>query len=225
METGAWGDHRADLEPDHPHYAAALLAWQHQDTWTDGEHAEYWRLLLKHWPRRRGPHTDRDERAYIAWFLHYGHGVPLEALADQLCYTRDALYRMARAGGEAAPRRGDEPTRVPRVFALGDETAKPRPYRVTVAQRPHRFDWDHPRPMAFRWTDEHGREQLVLPLETRRWEQVGPTTFRVPVMRTGTVYLVPDDKPFEVDERMLEEITACFSKRGEPVGFSVITGG
>lgn len=208
--TGAWGDHRADLEADHPHYPPAWLAWRDQDDWTDAEHAERWQLLLDRWPQRRGPHTDRDERAYIAWFLHYGHGVPLDALADQFGYTRDALYRMAVAGGDSAPPLGKEPTRVPRVFAIGGSaaSAKPQPpYRVTVAQRPHRFDWDHPKPMAFRWTDVHGDTQLVLPLVHSTWEQVGPRTYRMLIARTGTVYL-PDGTPLEIDAKMLDKLAA-----------------
>lgn len=220
--TGAWGDHRANLDPDHPHYASAWLAWCHQDDWTDAEHADRWPLLLKQWPRRRGPHTDRDERAYIAWFLHYGHGVPLEALADQFHYTRDALYRMVVAGDEAAPRLGEEPTRCPRVFAIdgAGASARPRPpYRVTVAQPPHRFDWDHPRPMAFRWADDDGCEQLVLPLDHQPWERVGPRTYRVRLIRTGTAYL-PDGTPLEIDSAMLEGLTLA-----PGASLSVVTGG
>lgn len=208
MVTGAWGDHRAELGPDHRHYPAAWLAWRDQDAWTDAEHAERWPLLLERWPLPRGPHTDRDERAYIAWFLRYGHGVPLDALADQFGYGRDALYRMVVDGGRLAPSPSTEPTRVPRVFAIDGKatSAKPRPpYRVTVAQPPHSFDWDHPRPMAFRWSDEHG-ENLVLPFERQRWEKVGPTTYRVRVARTGTVYL-PDGTALEIDHKMLAGIT------------------
>lgn len=217
--TGAWGDPRADLPPGHPQYAGAWLAWRDQDTWTDAEHARRWQLLLQHWPGRRGPHTDRDERAYIAWFLHNGHGVPLEELADQFGYAHDTLYRMARDGAEYSPEPGHEPTRVPRVFAIGcrEPAARPRPpYRVTVAHVPHRFNWDHPRRMAFRWTDEHGCQQTVLPLDNSPWQQVGPNTFRARLSRMGTVYL-PDGTPLEIDREYLERIT--LAPGGAPVEF------
>jgi len=72
--------------------------------------------------------------------------------------------------------------------------------------------------MAFRWTDDHG-QQLVLPLDRQPWEKVGPTTFRVRVMRTGTVYL-PDGTPLEIDRAMLEGLSLA-----PGASFSVVTGG
>jgi hypothetical protein len=168
--TGFLDDPRARLRSDHPLYGAAWIAYHLQDRWGRGVVAEFFSHLVSHWPRARARRSDREERAWTAWFLHDGHGMPLEAIAEAYGCKRDTAQRLARDGRRLV-QAGQAPVRVPRVWAPGHEPAPSPPFDTVLEPPPIAFSFDHPAPRAFSWEQEGGRV-LVTPLSFSEWEPV-----------------------------------------------------
>lgn len=161
LATGGFDDRRASLEPEHPLYCTAWIAYHHQDRWGPATLREVFGHLCAHWPRARARRSDREQRAFTAWVLHDGHGMALEALAAAYGCERDTAARLVRDGRQAAP--GERaPTRVPRVWAVGHEPPPAPPFDHLFEPPPIAFSFAHPEPRAFGWEDERGRV-LALP--------------------------------------------------------------
>ena len=179
MTTGDFDDHHAPLDADHQSFAPALRAWNEQDSWAYREHELFWEALLPGWPRSKAPRSaDREERAWVARFLHDGHGFTVAQVGEALGFAPDTARRLVRDGRLLAhPKDADladdrPPTRVPRVWAPGREEPPGPPYVTPFEVRPTFFDWDHPKPQAFGWTDEDGSSGVVLPFCSGEWQRV-----------------------------------------------------
>ena len=174
VSTGDFDDRHAPLDAAHQLFVPALRAWSEQDSWTDREHELFWEGLLPGWPRSQAPRSaDREERAWVAHLLHDGHGFTVAQVAEALGFAPDTARRLVRDGRRLAhPADGSTPVRVPRVWAPGREERPGPPYVTPFEVRPTFFDWDHPEPQAFGWTDEDGSSGVVLPLCSGEWRRV-----------------------------------------------------
>jgi hypothetical protein len=129
VETGLLGDTRRPVtEKDGLIYQNARFIYGAQDQMSPRLHREFWRMLSPHWPRPRGPQSEKDELAAAAGFLLtlpiiYGAENAEQVVADLLQRPLKTLrtYRTFRRAREILERYDADGPLLPRVYGPDDD--------------------------------------------------------------------------------------------------------
>lgn len=134
VETGLFDSRRRRITEADAIWPVALSAWHEQDTWTETEHALFWRGLLPAWPLARGQEPTRELKAYGAALLARD-GLTEDEIGDALGIAGDSVRRLRLvAYGEELirARAAESGPLLPRVYDYRWSGGRPQHGRVNA---------------------------------------------------------------------------------------------